>query len=82
MDDITKLLADLVAIDSTNPEYSNNISGEKFAFLNLNLLQSRLSWSITLRWLAVSGYFISTLIAKYLFLLPLPYEKIWFVLDV
>jgi signal transduction histidine kinase len=58
----------------------NNFSGEKFAFLNLNLLQSRISWSITLRWLAVSGYFISTLVAKHLFLLPIPYEKIWFVL--
>ena len=58
----------------------NNISGEKFAFLKHNLLQSRVSWSITLRWLAVSGYFISTLVAKYVFFLPLPYEKIWLVL--
>jgi signal transduction histidine kinase len=57
-----------------------NISGEKFPFLNINLLQSRNSWSINLRWLAVSGYFLSTLVAKYLLHLPLPYESIWFVL--
>jgi acetylornithine deacetylase/succinyl-diaminopimelate desuccinylase-like protein len=29
MDEITRLLGDLVAINSTNPEYSDNASGEK-----------------------------------------------------
>jgi two-component system sensor histidine kinase RegB len=41
---------------------------------------SRVSWSITLRWLAVSGYFIATLVARYGFGLELPYTEIWLIL--
>jgi signal transduction histidine kinase len=43
---------------------------------------SRVSWSITLRWLAVSGYFLATIVAKYAFNLQLPYIKIWFLLGI
>jgi len=53
---------------------------ENFPFLNISILLSRVSWSITLRWLAVSGYFLATLAAKYGFDLPLPYLEIWFIL--
>ena len=55
---------------------------EKFPFINLSILTSRISWSITLRWLAVAGYFIATLVAKYAFDLQLPYQEIWLILGV
>jgi len=53
---------------------------EEFPFMNIKLLQSRISWSITLRWLIVPGYFFATLVAKLVFDLPFPYERIWIVL--
>lgn len=59
-----------------------NISIEKFPFLNLIILQSRISWSIRLRWLAVSGYFAATLVTKHIFNIQLPYQTIWFILGV
>jgi signal transduction histidine kinase len=55
---------------------------ENFPFLNLNILMSRVSWSITLRWLAVSGYFLATVVARYVFNLNLPYTEIWIILGV
>ena len=58
----------------------NKFSIENFPFLNISILLSRVSWSITLRWLAVSGYFLATLVAKYGFDLPLPYKEIWLIL--
>ena len=56
------------------------ISIENFPFLNLSILSTRLSWSITLRWLIVAGFFLATLIADHLLTLAFPYEKIWAVL--
>jgi signal transduction histidine kinase len=57
------------------------ISGEhNYPFLNIAIMQTRISWSINLRWLAVSGYFIATLVAKYYFRLILPYDEIWILL--
>lgn len=53
---------------------------ENFPFLNLSILQYRVAWSITLRWLAIVGYFSATLLAKFLFDRQLPYQKIWLVL--
>ena len=59
------------------------ISGEQYyPFLNIAFMQSRLSWSINLRWMAVSGYFIATLLAKYYFQLILPYRDIWILLAI
>ncbi len=58
----------------------NRFSIENFPFLNISLLLSRVSWSITLRWLAVSGYFLATLVVKYGFDLQLPYKEIWLIL--
>ncbi len=54
--------------------------GELFPFLDTNILQDRLGWSVQLRWLAVVGYFLATLIAKYGFEFELPYVKIWLTL--
>jgi signal transduction histidine kinase len=51
-----------------------------FPFLNINILSTRVSWSITLRWLAVTGYFIATLVAKYGFDLTMPYCNVWLIL--
>jgi signal transduction histidine kinase len=59
------------------------ISGEQnHPFLNIAFMQSRISWSINLRWLAVSGYFIATLVAKYYFQMLLPYGEIWILLGI
>jgi len=56
------------------------LSIENFPFLNIKLLQSRISWSITLRWLIVAGNFCALLIAEFFFRLPFPYQNIWIVL--
>jgi signal transduction histidine kinase len=58
----------------------NLYSIDRFPFLNTVILQSRLAWSIRLRWLAVSGFFLATVISKTLFDLNIPYERIWTVL--
>jgi signal transduction histidine kinase len=58
----------------------SKISIEKFPFLNLNILQSRLSWSISLRWLALLGYFAATIVAESVFRIDLPYNTIWLIL--
>jgi signal transduction histidine kinase len=55
-------------------------SERTYPFLNLTFIQTRISWSINLRWLAAIGYFLATLAAKYYFHLPLPYNHIWLLL--
>jgi signal transduction histidine kinase len=50
---------------------------DRFPFLNKVILQSRISWSIRLRWLAVIGYFSASLILKFIFHLEIPYQLIW-----
>jgi len=58
------------------------LSIENFPFLNLSILNSRLAWSITIRWLIIAGYFAATLISYHIFHLAFPYGKIWTVLTV
>ena len=55
-------------------------SGELFPFLDINILQDRLGWSIKLRWLAIAGYFLATLGARYLLEFNIPYHLIWLTL--
>jgi signal transduction histidine kinase len=55
----------------------NHLLAERFPFLSFGILQSRLSWSIQLRWLAIIGFFVATLVTKYFFELSLPFQKIW-----
>jgi signal transduction histidine kinase len=52
-------------------------SFEIFPFLTKGILHARISWSIQLRWLAVTGYFIATLIASFILHLVFPYKLIW-----
>lgn len=59
---------------------SQLFSFEWFPFLTKVILFSRISWSIRLRWLAVSGYFVATLISSYTLDLKLPYDIIWVLL--
>lgn len=54
----------------------------RFPFLNVGFLQSRLSWSIRLRWIAAGGFFFATLVAKYFLGINIPFENIWFLLAV
>lgn len=58
----------------------NYYSLDRFPFLNTVILKSRLAWSIRLRWLAVIGYFLATIITEVFFKISLPYKQIWIVL--
>jgi signal transduction histidine kinase len=57
-------------------------SFEWFPFLTTFLLHARVTWSIRLRFLAITGYFLATLIAKFGFNIILPYDKIWILLAI
>lgn len=54
----------------------------KFPFLTAVMLQSRISWSIRLRWLAIFGYFLATFVVSKSLNLELPYTEIWTALAV
>lgn len=58
-----------------NPNWS-----ERLPFLTVDLLQARIAWSIKLRWLAIVGFYLISMIIKYNFSLPIPYDKVWFLL--
>ncbi|HEM49569.1 MAG TPA: hypothetical protein ENO27_05100, partial [Caldithrix sp.] len=58
----------------------NYYSLDRFPFLNTVILKSRLAWSIRLRWLAVAGYFLATIVTEVFFEISLPYRQIWIVL--
>jgi len=56
------------------------INSDRFPFLSVVFLQSRLSWSIQTRWLGIIGYFLATLVTKYFFHLNIPFKYIWYLL--
>jgi signal transduction histidine kinase len=60
----------------------NLFSFEWFPLLTTVILHDRISWSIRLRWLAISGFFVATLVVKYGFGLVIPYESIWLSLGI
>jgi signal transduction histidine kinase len=53
---------------------------EQTALIDQEVLKSREIWSIRFRWIAVLGFFAISLVAKYVFLLELPYVRIWLLL--
>jgi len=53
---------------------------DKFPFFDSTLLQSRLRWSIGLRWLALFGFFIAAYLIQLNYLLPLDFNTIWMLL--
>ena len=53
----------------------------RLPFLTTDLLQARIAWSIRFRWLAIAGFYLATIIIKYIYNLPIPYNKVWFLLD-
>jgi len=55
----------------------NQILADNFPFLSIGILQSRISWSIQLRWLAIVGFFVATFVTDYFFELDLPFYTIW-----
>lgn len=63
-----------------NKFFTNLLFREPFAFLTTDVLTSRISWTIRLRWLAVAGYLFGTIAARHFSAFVLPYEKMWFVL--
>ncbi len=63
-----------------NKIISSWLSNEPFAFLTSDILTFRIAWTIRLRWLAVAGYLLGTIIAKNFSSIILPYEKMWIAL--
>jgi len=59
-----------------NPQWA-----ERLPFLTSDLLQQRILWSIRLRWLSLFGFFVSTLVIKFSFGLPIPFNSVWTVLE-
>lgn len=55
---------------------------ERFPFLNKSILQTRIQWSINLRWIAITGFLLATLLARSVFQLDIPYEKVWGILAI
>ena len=53
---------------------------QRLPFLTSDLLQARIAWSIRLRWLAMAGFYLATIIIKYNFDIQIPYNKVWLVL--
>jgi len=54
---------------------------QKLPFLTSGLLQARIAWSIRLRWLAIVGFYLATILIKYIYNLPIAYNKVWYLLD-
>jgi signal transduction histidine kinase len=63
-----------------NEKITNWLFNEPFAFLTGDVLNSRITWTIRLRWAAVVGYFGATIAVKNLTDFVLPYERMWMVL--
>ncbi len=58
------------------------VGTHQLPFLTVHILQSRIAWSIRLRWLSLCGFFLVTLAVKYSYGLQLPYDKIWTTLEI
>jgi len=54
---------------------------QRLPFLTADLLQARIAWSIRFRWLAIAGFYVATIVIKYIYNLPIPYNKVWYLLD-
>ncbi len=53
------------------------VISSSFPFLTAVIVQSRILWSIRLRWMAILGYFGATFLISKLTPFALPYNKIW-----
>lgn len=58
----------------------NLFSFEWFPFLTSVILHQRIAWSIRLRFVAVIGFLLATLVARYFFHMVVPYETLWYLL--
>ncbi|MCF6268800.1 MAG: HAMP domain-containing histidine kinase [Melioribacteraceae bacterium] len=52
----------------------------RFPFLNIDILQSRLVWSVRLRWLAITVFLLATITAQNFSDISLDFNKIWLTL--
>jgi signal transduction histidine kinase len=59
---------------------TNWLFNEPFAFLTSDVLASRITWTIRLRWVAVVGYLSATIAVKNLTDFSLPYNEMWIIL--
>ncbi len=55
-------------------------SAERFPFLNIDLLQSRITWSVRLRWIAIGALTAAALLARYSLRLELKYPAVGFII--
>ncbi len=53
---------------------------ERFPFLNTDILQARILWSIRLRWFAICGYLLVTTAVFYFTDININYKAIWYLL--
>jgi signal transduction histidine kinase len=60
----------------------NILSFEWFPLLTSVILHQRIAWSIRLRFVAVIGFLVATLVAKFVFHLVVPYEILWYLLGI
>jgi signal transduction histidine kinase len=60
----------------------NLFSFEWFPFLTSVILHQRIAWSIRLRFVAVIGFLLATLVSKYVFHIDVPYEILWTLLGI
>jgi signal transduction histidine kinase len=60
----------------------NLFSFEWFPFLTSVILHQRIAWSIRLRFVAVVGFLLATLVARYVFHIAVPYEILWSLLGI
>ncbi len=60
----------------------NLFSFEWFPFFTSVILHQRIAWSIRLRFVAVIGFLVATLVAKFVFHLAIPYEILWYLLGI
>jgi len=59
---------------------SHSFFEDRFPFLNKAILQSKINWSIRLRWIAIAGFLSATIVARLFFELDIPYESVWGIL--
>jgi len=59
-----------------------NFTADKFPLLNRIILQSRIIWSIRLRWFAIISFFVSAILLNNFYEFPVRMERLFFILGI